>query len=351
MAKYTAIQWCFSTVNPVMGCDGCELAPASLMAAVRHPKATAVFAEHGHFTTSPSSLKVLARELVGTEEGQRVLLALQKCYACALHRNRGGKNKGYAKDFFVPEEFTGRTALASRWSDYPKQHELSAKPWLSHMPRMIFVSDMGDALSASVDFAFLKREIIDVAMSSRGVNKIWLWLTKRPARMAEFARWLKDEHGVDWPKNLWAGTSVTDSRSARRVEALLKVPATKRFVSYEPAWEYVDLKSYLGDDKVSWVIVGGESGGKRRHCADFRLSDLKKIIADAQATDTDLFVKQLGASPVDLADRPVRLKDDHGGDWDEWPLWCRIRKVRSNLASTASVFQPSIPPRESIRVM
>jgi hypothetical protein len=23
--KYTNIQWCHSTVNPVMGCDGCEL--------------------------------------------------------------------------------------------------------------------------------------------------------------------------------------------------------------------------------------------------------------------------------------------------------------------------------------
>lgn len=30
MANNTSIQWCDSTVNPIMGCDGCELWPTSL---------------------------------------------------------------------------------------------------------------------------------------------------------------------------------------------------------------------------------------------------------------------------------------------------------------------------------
>jgi hypothetical protein len=29
MAKSTPIQWCDSTVNPVMGCEGCELWPSN----------------------------------------------------------------------------------------------------------------------------------------------------------------------------------------------------------------------------------------------------------------------------------------------------------------------------------
>jgi hypothetical protein len=48
--KYTKIQWCHSTINPVMGCDGCELwksAPAiaaimltMLILLTKKPKAT-----------------------------------------------------------------------------------------------------------------------------------------------------------------------------------------------------------------------------------------------------------------------------------------------------------------------
>jgi len=30
------------------------------------------------------------------------------------------------------------------------------------------------------------------------------------------------------------------------------------------------------------------------------------------------FCKQLGRHPVD-GGREIRLKDGHGGDWDEWP--------------------------------
>jgi hypothetical protein len=52
---------------------------------------------------------------------------------------------------------------------------------------MIFVSDMGDALSAKGDFPFLKSDLMPAIRSDAGKRHLWLWLTKRPGRMAEFA--------------------------------------------------------------------------------------------------------------------------------------------------------------------
>jgi protein gp37 len=81
-------------------------------------------------------------------------------------------------------------------------------------PRLIFISDMSDALSAAVPFDFLEHEIVQVAMSPNGRRHQWLWLTKRPDRMARLSDDLKAK-GLSWPKNLWAGTSIT-SRVRRR---------------------------------------------------------------------------------------------------------------------------------------
>ncbi len=55
----------------------------------------------------------------------------------------------------------GRMAKAARWSDLtgqPRpeiksgQQTIPAKPWLDGLPRLIFISDMSDALSKSVSF-------------------------------------------------------------------------------------------------------------------------------------------------------------------------------------------------------
>ena len=57
MAQHTPIEWCDSAVNPVMGCDGCEL----------------WMPDRG----------------------------VKRCYAGALHEIRGG-NPGYADTFLDP---------------------------------------------------------------------------------------------------------------------------------------------------------------------------------------------------------------------------------------------------------
>lgn len=73
--------------------------------------------------------------------------------------------------------------------------------------------------------------------------------------MAEFAEYLKD-HGIVWPDNVVAMTSVTSMKNVARVHELLKVPAKICALSVKPLWEPVQLPL----EGISWVITGGQSG-------------------------------------------------------------------------------------------
>jgi protein gp37 len=275
MSIKTKIQWCDSTVNPTMGCDGCEIWSA-------HRKT---------------------------------------CYAGTLHVRFGGVTPGYAPRFEEVTLFPGRVAEACGWSDLAGKRRAD-KPWLDGMPRLIFVSDMSDSLSEAVPFEFLRDEIALNVSSGRGRRHRWLWLTKRASRMASFSTWLSGR-GIPWPENLWAGTSVTNRRSTARIHHLLRVGTfgTIRFLSVEPQVEPIDLRPWLS--RIDWVIQGGESG---RGARPFDLAWAGDVIDQCGAAGVPLFVKQLGASVI-ASGREVRFNDAHAGDWAEWPEGLRVRQM------------------------
>ncbi len=273
----TKIQWCDSTVNPTMGCEGCEL---------WNPKA-----------------------------------GVRKCYAGMLHTRFGGATKGYSPTFEELTYWPGRTAEAARWPDLTGKAR-KAKPWLDGLPRLIFVSDMSDALSSVVPFDFLEAEVIANVTSPEGRRHRWLWLTKRPDRMAQFSGHLRDK-GVGWPGNLWAGTSITTQGTTGRINALLRVGDgdTTRFLSVEPQHERIDLSPWL--PKLDWIIQGGESG---RGASPFNVEWALDLIRQCREARVAYFLKQLG-SVVFRAGRRVTFADDHGGDWAEWSKELRVREM------------------------
>ena len=150
------------------------------------------------------------------------------CYAASLHRffNARGRSPGYASPFETPKLYPGRVAAASQMPN-PAASEVAQKPWLADYRRLIFVSDMGDALSKDVPFDFLLNEIVRTVTTEAGKRHIWLWLSKRPRRMAEFSDWLEAQ-GIEWPDNLVAMTSVTGPKTVGRVQQLLRVRALHR---------------------------------------------------------------------------------------------------------------------------
>src|SRR4051794_16856770 len=201
MSITTKIQWCDSTCNPTMGCEGCEL--------------------------------------WNSKTGDRT------CYAGVLHRRYGGVTKGFSPTFEEVTFWPGRMADAAVWPDLTGTTRRD-KPWLNGLPRLIFVSDMSDALSSVVPFDFLEEEVIHTATSPSGQSHHWLWLTKRPERMAQFSDSLKTK-GVSWPKNLWAGTSITTQATITRIKPLLRVgdADTIRFLSVEPQHGSINFGALL----------------------------------------------------------------------------------------------------------
>ena len=297
MSLSSPIQWCDGTVNPVIGCQGCEL-----------------------WAPKPGP-------------GRR-----RSCYAGYLHDRSGGTNVGFAAQFLHPTMRVGEMEKAARASSLVGLRRRD-KPWLDGLPRLWFVSDMGDALSRGIDFRFLRAEIIDVAANPLGQRHQWQWLTKQPAQMAMFSRELR-ELGVKWPENLWAGTSITEPRYLERIEALARVgdDRTIRFLSIEPQHQPLTLRGRL--ESISWVVVGGESGPREqtrsltneqyeeRKARPFDLDWARALRDECRRAKVPFFLKQLGSLPIQNG-RTFRPKglDSHGGNWEPWPEDLRVREM------------------------
>ena len=80
-------------------------------------------------------------------------------------------------------------------------------------------------------------------------------LTKRPFELVKLAEELS------WAPNIWMGVTVESSRYVHRIEALRRVPAVVRFVSFEPLLSVIPKTTSLKG--IHWAIVGGESGRGR----------------------------------------------------------------------------------------
>ena len=186
MGRDTKIPWCDSSINPVVGCDGCELHRA------------------------------------GVSENH--------CYAAALVDRYAGL-PGWPASFDQPELFAGRIEQAYRWSDLIGKN-CPDKPWLSGYPRTIFLGDLGDVFTESLPCDWLAPYLAAMAEAPH----VWILCTKRPGRARQFF-----EYHV-CPPNLWLLTTVTGPATASRVAELLRVPGVHvRGISLEPMLGPVDL--------------------------------------------------------------------------------------------------------------
>jgi protein gp37 len=150
----------------------------------------------------------------------------------------------------------------------------------------------------------------------------WLLLTKRPSNVL---RMVPPEWRAGFPPNVWLGVTTENQENLeRRAPALLACPARVHFLSYEPALDDLDLAPYLGGPgRVSWVIVGGESGA---HARPMCLRRIERTIATCRDAGVAVFVKQLGSVPLAPGLARLRLRDRNGGQIDEWPESLRVRE-------------------------
>jgi protein gp37 len=230
----------------------------------------------------------------------------------------------------------------------------------------VFPCSMTDWCGEFVDprdsFAILKA-------ASLASNKRFLFLTKRPDRMA----WLLDpkttmvpglgsgpvdvrQHarelfGVDGPiipgDHLWLGCSAGTNRTWCRSQLHLGTVACFGFntwVSAEPLidavrWDATEFYEHHGAPhaRPRWVIIGGESGAEARPCD---LTWVRETLAEWQRAGVPVFVKQLGRRPcgpwlskkVPLGS-PERwhLRSAKGADPAEWPRDIQVRQYPRGL--------------------
>lgn len=174
-------------------------------------------------------------------------------------------------------------------------------------PKRIFVENQSDLFGEWVGHLLIGRAF---GLMAEAYWHTFQVLTKRAARLLEYSRAVMHYPRGDrsqrpvpgWPPNVWLGVSVEDQKTAdERIPLLLRTPAAKRFVSYEPALGPVDFGPYLSDldgeldcqmfSGIDWVIAGGESGpGARPAHPDW----FRSVRDQCQAAGVSFFFKQHG---------------------------------------------------------
>ena len=183
MSLKTSIQWCHSTVNPIMGCLGCELFPSSKEVLNSIDQAIAkvgtwemgqsrrVFKrladeafsriedpQLGHSraitTTNIWHLRKTFVDQIcndfGSASANAAEMAIRRavtCYAATLHLNKGrnickpekGINTGHASIFERVTPFSGRVMDVAKKKDLLPEFD-PTKPWIVALPRLVFVS-------------------------------------------------------------------------------------------------------------------------------------------------------------------------------------------------------------------
>jgi protein gp37 len=201
---------------------------------------------------------------------QKVSAGCDNCYA-ELQSNR-----------FTPK---GTASLWGAKATYAKRSdEYWREPlqWNEKYPGRVFCGSMCDVfdLHGYEDQRVRLYELIKVTP-----NLTWLLLTKRPQNISRF---LPDDWGNGYP-NVWLGTSVENNEVTSRIDILRKIPATKRFISFEPLIGDVGTLDFTG---IDWAIIGGESGCKaiRPMKKEWALS----IVEQAIPNNVAVFFKQWG---------------------------------------------------------
>ena len=113
------------------------------------------------------------------------------------------------------------------------------------------------------------------------------------------------------------GVSVENTDYLHRVEVLKDIPAVIKFVSYEPALEYVDFTPYASD--IDWLISGGESGNKEGVYVPrpAELDWFRRVRADCIRSGIACFHKQHGG--ISKIDGEYGGFELDGKAWNEFP--------------------------------
>ena len=215
-----------------------------------------------------------------------------------------------------PCGWSGKSALVKPWLDAPLH-------W--RKPQRIGVNFLGDMFAETVPDAWIDRVFGVVAECPQHQ---FYFLTKQAKRMHDY---LAGRNVAGLRPNARLGVSVCNQAEAdERIPLLLQTPAAFRWVSIEPMVGEVVLRKewldgqtdravsafYDGDwdavsrqPKLSWVVIGCESGPSRR---PMPWTWAERVVAQCHAAHVPVFVKQIMDKDGRVSHNPT-----------EWPEWLR----------------------------
>lgn len=231
------------------------------------------------------------------------------CYAESWAKRTGRKG------IWGPPATTTRTKTKGPWNNV---YKWNVQPPVRDGRTLVFTASLADVFEDHPHVVFWRKQLMGVF--ERCTNLTFQVLTKRPENVMNMvpAYWR-----MQWPKNVWIGTSVENQETANeRIPYLLNIPAPVRFLSCEPllgpvqltgGWHdwlqgwttesehdprcngdcregYCPVQVQVQTYPVDWVIAGGESGpGKRPMDADWA----RAIRDECAKAGVPFFMKQM----------------------------------------------------------
>lgn len=270
-----------------------------------------------------------------------VSLGCQRCYAEKMAKRLAYMGQAHYQRVMGP---AGGDDYG-RWNGQISDRSAEAKAQLDKIkgPALVFVQSMGDLFypaltAAQIDWVY------QVAWERRDLT--FQLLTKRPGRA--LAYYERRPAAANRP-NIWFGVTAENQEWAeRRIPLLLQIPAALRFVSLEPLLGPVTLErmeipnsdipschpvaenavchplrvqagtySFGTIGPVRWLIIGCESGPRRRAC---QLEWVADLLEQAHAAGVLVFVKQIDIGGKVVKD-PARIAAALGRRVDEIQQW------------------------------
>ena len=263
MAKKTGIAWCDSTFNAWIGCTKVSEGCAHCYAEAQNKRYGWVDGWGPSGTRRRTSVKLWK----DVEKWNK-----QTWVECTVCGWRGDPSVGKACKCIAPYKDTRQR---------------------------VFVGSLMDVLEDRPELMPWRNDL--VALVERCTNIDFLFLTKRPELAVEL---LPYAWHIEWPSNVWMGTTVENQEQVKRMIPLLDTPAPVHFISVE----YLGFPAWANPKRDTWVICGGESGAG---CRPMELWWAQDLYDQCLKANVPFFMKQLGGQTNkrhELTDFPEQLR-------------------------------------------
>lgn len=246
----------------------------------------------------------------------------KNCYAERMHKRlKGMKQAKYQLDF--------NQGAASHYSELERVKDFPAGS-------RVFVNSMSDLFHENIVNGFIVNVFEKMLEYD---NRTYIVLTKRNSRMLNWFRIIENHYphlykALTTAHHIWIGVSIENQEYAdKRIPDLLRIPMPVKILSCEPLLGPLDLLPllYSTENRISWVIVGGESGkGARPMHPDWVLT----VYSQCKLLNIPFFFKQWGEwvcnihKPVDTNVSPNVTKHTFGSGWFSTDVY-RIGKKKA----------------------